>query len=146
MAGPLHCRARAFEAPAAIVVSGDILGAMARAAAGTMDAYLAGLPPAQRDALARVRAEVARLAPDAVEGTSYGMPAFLLDGRPLLGFRAAARHLSVHPFSPTAVDAVRDRMDPSAVSKGTVRFTPEAPLPEGVLEDLVRARRGEIAP
>jgi uncharacterized protein YdhG (YjbR/CyaY superfamily) len=110
-----------------------------------MDAYLAGLPEPQRGALGRVRADVARLAPDAVEGTSYGMPAFLLDGRPLLGFRAAARHLSVFPFSPAAVDAVRDRLDASALSKGTIRFTPDAPLTAGVLEDLVRARRRELA-
>jgi len=113
-------------------------------AVNAMDAYLAGLPPAQREALARVRAQVARLAPDAVEGTSYGMPAFLLDGRPLLGFRAAARHLSVFPFSPDAVDGVRDRLDAAAVSKGTIRFTPDAPLPADVLEDLVRARRREL--
>ncbi len=109
-----------------------------------MDEYLAGLPPEQRDALAGVRAEVAGLAPDAVEGMSYGMPAFLIDGRPLLGFRAAARHLSVFPFSPAAVDAVRDRLDPASVSKGTIRFTPEAPLPPGLLEDLVRERRREL--
>ncbi len=109
-----------------------------------MDAYLDGLPPAQHEALAEVRAQVARLAPDAVEGTSYGMPAFLLDGRPLLGFRAATRHLSVFPFSPDAIDAVRDRLDASVVSKGTIRFTPETPLPADVLEDLIRARRREL--
>jgi uncharacterized protein YdhG (YjbR/CyaY superfamily) len=111
-----------------------------------MDEYLGGLPPAQRGALARVRATVARAAPDAVEGTSYGVPAFLVGGRPLLGFRASARHLSVYPFSPAAIDAVRDRLGGFDVAKGTVRFTPETPLPEDVLEDLVRARRRELTP
>jgi uncharacterized protein YdhG (YjbR/CyaY superfamily) len=57
-----------------------------------MDDYLDGLPREQREALARVRAIVDRVAPDAEEGVSYGMPAFLYAGRPLLGFRAAKKH------------------------------------------------------
>ena len=75
-----------------------------------MDDYLAGLPEEQKEALAQVRAVVERAAPDAEEGVSYGMPAYLYAGRPLLGFRAAKKHLSVFPFSPEAVDAVKDRL------------------------------------
>jgi uncharacterized protein YdhG (YjbR/CyaY superfamily) len=41
------------------------------------------LRPAQKVALQRVRAVVGGLAPDAEEGTSYGVPAFILAGRPL---------------------------------------------------------------
>jgi uncharacterized protein YdhG (YjbR/CyaY superfamily) len=110
-----------------------------------MDDYLAGLPSAQKDALGRVRAVVGRVVPEAEEGESYGMPAFLYSGRPLLGFRAAKKHLSVFPFSPAAVEAVRDRLEGFDLSKGTIRFTPEGPLPEDVLVDLIRARQQEIA-
>jgi uncharacterized protein YdhG (YjbR/CyaY superfamily) len=110
-----------------------------------MDEYLGGLPPAQKEALERVRTVVRRVAPDAVEGTSYGMPAFLLLGRPLLGFRAAKRHLSIFPFSPDAIDAVKHRLDGFDLAKGTIRFTPDQPVPEDVLADLVRHRRNEIS-
>jgi uncharacterized protein YdhG (YjbR/CyaY superfamily) len=109
-----------------------------------IDDYLDGLPSAQKDALDRVRAVVGRVAPDAEEGESYGMPAFLYSGRPLLGFRAAKKHLSVFPFSPEAVDAVKDRLEGFDLSKGTIRFSPDSPLPEDVLVDLVRARQQEI--
>ena len=109
-----------------------------------MDDYLDALPPARRDALARMRAVVARLEPQAVEGVRYGMPAFLFAGRPLLGFRAAKAHLSVFPFSPAAVEAVEDRLDGFSISKGTIRFSPSKPVPEDVLADLVRARQREI--
>ncbi len=84
------------------------------------------------------------VAPDAEEGVSYGMPAFLYGGRPLLGFRAAKKHLSVFPFSPAAVEAVEDRLGGFDRSKGTIRFSPESRLPEDVLADLVRARKQEI--
>jgi uncharacterized protein YdhG (YjbR/CyaY superfamily) len=110
-----------------------------------MDEYLNGLPPEQKAALGRVRAVVGELEPEAEEGESYGMPAFLYAGRPLLGFRAAKKHLSVFPFSPAAVEAVADRLEGFDLSKGTIRFSPDRPLPEDVLADLVRARKEEIA-
>jgi uncharacterized protein YdhG (YjbR/CyaY superfamily) len=109
-----------------------------------MDDYLDDLPPAQKDALARVRTAVGDLAPDAEEGTSYGIPAFIYAGRPLLGFNAARKHLSIFPFSPAAIDAVRDRLDGFDVAKGTIRFSPDSPVPADVLADLVRARMQEI--
>jgi uncharacterized protein YdhG (YjbR/CyaY superfamily) len=110
-----------------------------------MDEYLDGLPQGQREALARVRDIVEGVAPEAEEGVSYGMPAFLYAGRPLLGFRAAKKHLSVFPFSPAAVEAVEDRLKGFDLSKGTIRFSPDRPVPEDVLADLVQARKEEIA-
>jgi uncharacterized protein YdhG (YjbR/CyaY superfamily) len=109
-----------------------------------MDEYLDGLPPEQKAALARVRAVVERVASDAEEGVSYGMPAYLYAGRPLLGFRAAKKHLSVFPFSPEAVEAVKKRLEGFDLSKGTIRFTPDQPVPEDVLVDLISARKEEI--
>ena len=109
-----------------------------------MDDYLDELPPDQKAALDHVRTVAGREAPDAEEGESYGMPAFILDGRPLLGFRAAKRHLSVFPFSPAAIEAVEDRLAGFDLAKGTIRFSPENPVPDDVLTDLVRARREEI--
>jgi uncharacterized protein YdhG (YjbR/CyaY superfamily) len=109
-----------------------------------MDDYLDGLPREQQEALARVRAIVDRVAPDAEEGVSYGMPAFLYAGRPLLGFRAAKKHLSVFPFSPAAIEAVEGRLEGFDMSKGTIRFSPDRPVPEDVLADLVQERKHEI--
>jgi uncharacterized protein YdhG (YjbR/CyaY superfamily) len=111
-----------------------------------MDEYLEPLPAAQKAALERVRSIVGALVPDAEEGTSYGMPAFIYSGRPLLGFGAAKNHLSIFPFSPAAVEAVRDRLQGFDLAKGTIRFSPEQPVPEDVLADVVRARREEIVP
>jgi uncharacterized protein YdhG (YjbR/CyaY superfamily) len=110
-----------------------------------MDEYLETLPPAQKDALARVRAAVADLAPDAEEGTSYGVPTFIYAGKPLLGFSAAKAHLSIFPFSPAAIEAVKDRLEGFDLAKGTIRFSTEQPVPEDVLADLVRARMREIS-
>ena len=111
---------------------------------GAVTDYLATLDPDDRAAFARVRDLAVAEAPEATEGTSYGMAALLLGGRPLLGVRAATGHLSVFPFSPQAVAAVAGRLTGFALSKGTIRFTSAEPLPDDVVRDLVRLRRAEI--
>jgi uncharacterized protein YdhG (YjbR/CyaY superfamily) len=43
-----------------------------------------------------------------------------------------------------AIGAVEDRLGGFDVAKGTIRFTPDSPVPDDVLTDLVRARAREI--
>jgi uncharacterized protein YdhG (YjbR/CyaY superfamily) len=111
---------------------------------GTIGDYLAGLAPDQRAALQRVVDVAMRVAPEAEEGTSYGMPALRLDGRPLIGVTASVRHLSLFPFSPAVVEAVTPELDGFSLSKGTIRFTSDHPLPEHVVERVARLRRAEL--
>jgi uncharacterized protein YdhG (YjbR/CyaY superfamily) len=109
-----------------------------------MDEYLASVPEPQRAELERIRRLVRRTVPDAEEGKSYGLPAFTYMERPLLGFRASKSHLSVFPFSPEAVDAARAALEGFDLAKGTIRFTPDKPIPERALEQLIAARLREI--
>jgi uncharacterized protein YdhG (YjbR/CyaY superfamily) len=108
------------------------------------DEYLATLPAPERAELDRIRRFVRTTVPEAEEGTSYGLHAFNYHGRPLLGVKASKNHLSVFPFSPEAVDAARQSLVGFDLSKGTVRFTPEKPIPEPALEQLLRHRVQEI--
>jgi len=88
----------------------------------TIGDHLAGLLAEQREALQRVVDVAARVAPDAVEGTSYGMPALRLHGNPLIGVSAAAGHLSAFPFSPAVVDADGRRPPPDLLRHLLRRF------------------------
>jgi uncharacterized protein YdhG (YjbR/CyaY superfamily) len=108
------------------------------------DEYLATVPDPQKAELERIRQFVRRTVPEAEEATSYGMPAFKYRKRPLLGVRVSKNHLSVFPFSPEAIDAARDSLAGFDLSKGTVRFTPDKPIPESALEQLLRHRLLEI--
>jgi uncharacterized protein YdhG (YjbR/CyaY superfamily) len=107
--------------------------------------YIEKLPVDQRGAFERVCSIVRDAVPDAEEGKSYGMPAFRWEGRPLLGFRAFQRHLSVTAFSAEVIAAVKPELPGFDVSKGMVRFTPEQPIPEDVLREMVRLRLAELA-
>jgi uncharacterized protein YdhG (YjbR/CyaY superfamily) len=110
-----------------------------------VDDYFAGLDPSSRAAFERVRDIVTELVPEVEEGTSYGMAAFRYKQKPLIGFLATKQHLSIFPFSPQVVDAVRDRLDTFELSKGTIRFTVAQPLPDDVVRDIVRFRAEEIS-
>ena len=110
-----------------------------------MDDYLADVAEPDRAALERIRRVVKELVPQAEEGKSYGMPALRYNKRPLVGFVAAKKHLSLFPFSPAVIDALTDRLDGFELSKGTIRFTAEHQLPDDVLRDVVMLRLDEIS-
>jgi uncharacterized protein YdhG (YjbR/CyaY superfamily) len=111
---------------------------------GEVDEFLASLPADEAAAFGRV-VELASLAvPGAEQGTSYGLPALMYRGRPLLGLARAKQHLSLFPFSPAVIEAVHGRLDGFSLSKGTIRFTVSHPLPDEVITDLVILRRSEI--
>jgi uncharacterized protein YdhG (YjbR/CyaY superfamily) len=112
---------------------------------GSVDEYLGTLDGATRSAYRHIHDVAVAEVPDADQGTSYGMAALIYRGKPLLGFKAARDHLSLFPFSPSAVDAVRGALDGYDVSKGTIRFAAEHPLPDDVVRLLVRSRAAEIA-
>jgi uncharacterized protein YdhG (YjbR/CyaY superfamily) len=109
-----------------------------------VDAYLATLPADQREALQRLRAQVARLVPDAVELISYGMPAFKLNGRFLVSFAGWKAHCSIYPLTSAFLAAHADALDGFGRTKGSLHFTPQAPLPETLVESLIRDRVADL--
>ena len=108
-----------------------------------VDAFLAGLPEDMRRALEDLRRTIATVAPDAVEGIGYGVPAFKYRGRPLVSFGAGKNHCSFYVQSPSVIDAHREELADYDTAKGTIRFTPDKPLPAGLVTKLVKARMDE---
>ena len=110
-----------------------------------IDDYFESLDAPDRAAFEHVLALAIAEVPDAEPGTSYGMASLTYKQKPLLGFRAAEKHLSIFPFSPEAIDAVRDRLTGFDLAKGTIRFTPSKLLPDDVVRQVVRERAVQIA-
>ena len=108
------------------------------------DEYFAAASEPDRAELERIRRFVRQTVPEAEEATSYGLPAFKYKQRPLLGFRISKNHLSIFPFSPEAIDAARDALVGFDLSKGTIRFTADQPVPEDALEQILSHRLREI--
>ena len=109
-----------------------------------VDAYHARLPAAERKALEQIRAAVHAACPGAEECLSYGMPAVKLEGKPLVGWRAAAKHGAFHPLSGSTVETCKGALADYDTSKGTIRFSFDAVLPAKLVKLLVATRIGEI--
>ena len=111
---------------------------------GTIDDDLERVDSAARETIARVYEIAREIAPDAEQGTGYGMPALVLHGKPLVSVRRTQKHLALYPFSATSVASVAGRLPGYSIDKGTIRFQVDQPLPEDVVRDVVRHRRDQI--
>lgn len=110
-----------------------------------IDAYLAALPADQRELLQRLRAQIARVVPDATETMSYSMPAFKLDGRFLVSYAGWKAHCSIYPLTDAFLAAHEDELKGYGRTKGSLHFTPAAPVPDELMEELLRARVADLA-
>jgi uncharacterized protein YdhG (YjbR/CyaY superfamily) len=110
-----------------------------------VDAYLAAVPPTQRAALEHLRATIRAAAPHVTETISYQMPAFRDGDRLLVSYAAFKTHCSLFPMSGAAIAAGGDELQPYVAGKGTLRFDPEAPIPDDLVRRIVAIRLEENA-
>ena len=111
----------------------------------TVDDYLQDAPEPQRSTLLALRTTLRDLLPDATEALSYGMPAFVVDGKPVAGYAWAKRHCSYYPHSSDVLAEVADLLDGYDRSKGTLRFPVDEPLPDELVARLVEVKLRHLA-
>jgi uncharacterized protein YdhG (YjbR/CyaY superfamily) len=112
--------------------------------AKSVDDYLESVPEKARATLEKIRQLIRSAAPDAEEGFSYGIPAFRYKGRPIAGYAALKDHCSFFPMSSSVVSAHAAELKGYELSKGTIRFPINKPLPAALVKKLVKARIAEI--
>ena len=113
------------------------MGAKSKAKPKTIDEYLATVSSDKRAALEKLRKTIRAAVPRAEERISYQIPAFRLDGRPLVFFGAAANHCAIYGLVGADDDAL-EGYDTSG--KGTIRFQPDKPLPAALVRKLLKSR------
>ncbi|MES1185752.1 MAG: DUF1801 domain-containing protein [Myxococcales bacterium] len=111
--------------------------------AQSIDDYLDGVSAAQRPVLERLRRVIRAVAPAAEECISYGLAAFRLDGKLLVGFGATKAHCAFYPLSGSTIAAHQRQLRSFKTSKGSIQFSPEQPLAPSLVKLLGRARIAE---
>jgi uncharacterized protein YdhG (YjbR/CyaY superfamily) len=106
--------------------------------------FLDAVPNPSRAALLALRETIRSIGPDLDERIGYGVPAFYYKKRPLVSYGATSRHCAFYVQSPMVIETHRAELEGYDLSKGTVRFQPDQPLPTALVEKLVRARMAEI--
>jgi uncharacterized protein YdhG (YjbR/CyaY superfamily) len=110
----------------------------------SVDDYLKSAPKDMRSALDKLRKTIKAAAPDAEEVISYKIPALRQNGM-LVYYAAFKDHCSFFVASAKVRRQFSAELKPFESGKGTVRFTPERPLPAGLVTRIVKARVAENA-
>jgi uncharacterized protein YdhG (YjbR/CyaY superfamily) len=110
-----------------------------RSAPRNVDEYLACVSEPTRSTLNKMRAVIRSVVPpEATEAISYGIPAFNYKGR-LVWFAAFSKHCSLFPTA-AVIEEFKKDLKGFTISKGTIQFPIDKPLPTALIKKLVKAR------
>ena len=104
----------------------------------TIDEYIATFPKNVQIILEELRQAIGDAAPDAEEAISYQMPAFKLNGN-LVYFGAFKKHIGFFPRT-SAIEAFKEELSGYEVTKGTVKFPLNKPIPVDLVKKMVKFR------
>lgn len=107
----------------------------------SIDEYLAAQPPGIREKLKKLRQTITKAAPEAEEVISYQMPAYKFHGM-LVYFAVFKNHISFFPTS-SGVQFFKDRLTAFEISKGTIKFPLDKPIPLRLVAEIVKFRLQE---
>lgn len=108
------------------------------APAKTVDEYIQAFSPGVRLTLQKLRQTIKTAAPQAEETISYMMPAYKQNGA-LVYFGGYKTHIGFYPTA-AGMEAFKKELSVYEVSKGTIRFPVDNPLPWGLISKIVKFR------
>jgi uncharacterized protein YdhG (YjbR/CyaY superfamily) len=115
-----------------------------KAARKTVEEYLAAVPEPAHSTLKKVRTTIRSVVPaETAEVISYGIPAFKSPRGMLVWYAAVADHCSLFPTA-AVIGKFKEELKAFRVSKGTVHFPVDKPLPSALLKKMVKARIAQM--
>lgn len=106
-----------------------------------IDDYISGFPEEVQVILQKVRMTIRTAAPLAEEAISYQMPTFRLDGN-LVHFAGYQKHVGFYP-TPSGIEKFKDKLTGYELSKGTIKFPLDKPIPYDLIHEIVQFRVAE---
>ncbi len=107
-----------------------------------VDEYILEFENETRERLISVRKLIRETAPETVESISYGMPAYKVNGKPLVYFAGYKSHIGFYA-TPTGHKAFEKELSKYKQGKGSVQFPLNEPLPMKLIKEIVLFRLAE---
>ncbi len=87
--------------------------------------------------LIEIKDLVQALVPQAELTSSYGVPAFKINGKSILMFAGFKNHIGLYPYAQT-IEEFKKELSEYELSKGTIRLPADNPIPTVLIEKLVK--------
>ena len=111
-----------------------------------VDEYLRAVEEPKRSTLQTLRGTILEAVPEAEQVISYRVPAFRVGGKTVAGFAAFKDHLSYLPFSGSVLGQLGDELEGYAMTKSSLHFPVDRPLPKALVKKLIRVRLADVGP
>jgi uncharacterized protein YdhG (YjbR/CyaY superfamily) len=108
----------------------------------SVDTYIDGFPTTTQAVLKQLRKLIKKTAADAEETIAYGMPAYKLNGKPLVYFAGYNQHVGFYA-TPTGHEKFAKELSKFKQGKGSVQFPLNEPMPLNLIERIVKFRVAE---
>ena len=107
-------------------------------------AHLRKFAPDQRRILAQLREQIAYELPTAEQVIKYGIPTFLIEGVPVIGFDGYKNHNSIFPYSGSFNGRLESDLKKYAKTKGSIHFDLGSNFPKPLLKKILKVRIAQI--
>ncbi|MFA6401918.1 MAG: DUF1801 domain-containing protein [Salinivirgaceae bacterium] len=104
--------------------------------------YIFSFPRNIQELLEQIRHTIKLVATEAEESIAYGMPAYKLNGKPLVYFAAFKNHIGFYA-TPTGHLEFAKELSDYKQGKGSVQFPLDKPLPLDLISRIVAFRAKE---
>ncbi len=107
-------------------------------------AHLKRFAPDQRKILSELREHIASKLPVAEQGIKYGIPTFLIEGVPVIGFDGYKNHNSIFPYSGSFNGRLKKELEKYEQTKGSIHFEAGVAIPKPLINKILAERIVQI--
>jgi uncharacterized protein YdhG (YjbR/CyaY superfamily) len=101
-----------------------------------VDKYIEKFPDKVKERLREIRRVIFEVAPNVIEGISYGMPAYGLGGKWFVYYAGYKKHIGFYPKA-EGITVFKEKLTDYKTSKGAVQFPFNKPLPLELIREIV---------
>ena len=105
--------------------------------------YIATFPSEAQEIMRKIHELILLAAPDCTEQISYGMPAYKLNGKPLVYFAGYKKHIGFYA-TPNGHEAFKDELSRYKQGKGSVQFPLNEAIPYELIKQIIIFRRDSL--
>jgi len=103
-------------------------------------AHLKKFGPEQKKILTDLRHHISTKLPHAEQVIKYGIPTFLIEGVPVIGFDGFKNHNSIFPYSGSFNERLKKDLEKYEQTKGSIHFEAGIGIPKPLINKILHER------